>query len=265
MRRVRFDDDRAAGRESRCRVSAGDGECQREIARAEDRDRADRDQHAADVRFRQRRALREARDRSAHRPTSPRAPAPRTCAVDRRCGRVRRRAVASAAPFRRAPASMSSSLASIAAAMRSGTLHARRQAARGTHRTRLRPRRAADRRGRSTLPRSAANAPAAVKRPSAASTGSPAIRFFPVSILVRVQHGNAFRFDSFWPRRDTGGMRKIGLVEGSRVMREGPCRACFARNAAAPHGELQPMSAWRRRRPRPTSSSFASCWRLAPT
>ena len=46
---MRLDDDGVAGRERRGRVAPGDGEREREVARAEDGDRAERDAHRADV------------------------------------------------------------------------------------------------------------------------------------------------------------------------------------------------------------------------
>jgi hypothetical protein len=49
--------DRAAGRERRDGVAAGDGERQREVRRAEHGDRSERHQHAAHVGLRQRLAL----------------------------------------------------------------------------------------------------------------------------------------------------------------------------------------------------------------
>ena len=49
VRRVALDDDRAAGRERGRGVAADGAEGEREVARAEDRDRADRDEHAPQV------------------------------------------------------------------------------------------------------------------------------------------------------------------------------------------------------------------------
>ena len=55
---MRFDDDRTACGERRRRVAARNRERGRKVARAEDRNRADRDQQAADVRLWHRRPLR---------------------------------------------------------------------------------------------------------------------------------------------------------------------------------------------------------------
>ena len=57
VRRVRFHDDRASGRQRGGRVASRNGERQREVARPEHGDRADRNQHPADVRLRQRLAI----------------------------------------------------------------------------------------------------------------------------------------------------------------------------------------------------------------
>ena len=51
MRRVRLHDNGIAGGEGRCGIAAGYGECEGEVAGAEDGHRAERAQHRADVRF----------------------------------------------------------------------------------------------------------------------------------------------------------------------------------------------------------------------
>ena len=57
VRAVRLDDDGAAGGQRRGGVAAGHGEGEREVAGPEDRDRADRDEHPAQVRARAHRGL----------------------------------------------------------------------------------------------------------------------------------------------------------------------------------------------------------------
>ncbi len=52
MGRVRFDDDGIAGGERRCGIAASDGECEGEVAGAEDGYGTKRAQHGADVRLR---------------------------------------------------------------------------------------------------------------------------------------------------------------------------------------------------------------------
>jgi hypothetical protein len=61
MRRVCLDDNRAAGGECRCRIAAGRRECEREIARAKNDNRANRLQHAPYIRARRRLPLRQRR------------------------------------------------------------------------------------------------------------------------------------------------------------------------------------------------------------
>src|SRR2546426_1465877 len=58
MRRMRFDHDRAAGGQGRSRIAARNGERQRKVARTENGDRPDWNQHTANVRFRRRLAVR---------------------------------------------------------------------------------------------------------------------------------------------------------------------------------------------------------------
>ena len=184
VRRVCFHDDRAPGGQRGGRVASRNGERQREVARPEHGDRADRNQHPADIKLRQRLAIgNRAVDAGVH----PRALAnqvrehPQLC---RSCVCARRPDARAAARSRGSPHPPDPRCARSPRRCDPEIPRAARRTAGGIRATRCSA--ASSARSTCALEASskAALVPPEAKRPSAESTGAPAIRLFPVSIVT---------------------------------------------------------------------------------